>query len=554
MNKLFIKLCCTICITLTCNMVAFSEESYTGFSQNLKLFNDVFKTLYINYADTIDAEKSINTAINAMLKELDPYTTLFKNTEDYRQFNTGKYGGVGCTHMVRDSNLYCSGIMEGYPAHKAGLKPGDQIIAIDNDSVGNVNLDEISNKIRGEAGTNVSLTIKRPYTTDSILTLNITRGTIDPIIVPYHGVIYGDIGYIKLDEFKEDSYNLVKKHLLEFKNNPNVKSIIIDLRSNPGGQVNSCVDLISLFMPKNTLVMQSKGKGDIVLDEYKTQKKPVDTEIPLAILINNSSASASEVFSGTIQDYDRGIIVGQRSFGKGLVQSSFKTANDTYLKVTTAKYYLPSGRLIQALDYFHKSPDGKVTIVADSLTSVYKTKNGREVRDGRGITPDVTVEIKDNSKIAIALYYGHHFFDYANYFAATHPSIVAAEDFVITNSIFNDFKNFINVDKIKYDKKCEEMLTSLAKIAEEEGYMTDSIKSHIDALKELLKHDIYKDIDNNRKEIEELLAIEIAERYYFSRGIIGVNIKSDDDIIEAVKILHDPQRYKSILKPQNNKK
>ena len=342
--------------------------------------------------------------------------------------------------------------------------------------------------------------------------------------------------------------------MLEFKNNPNVKSVILDLRDNPGGQVNSCIDILSLFLPKNTFVIQSKGKGNQVIDEYKTNKKPIDTEIPLAILINNNSASASEVVSGTIQDYDRGIIVGQRSFGKGLVQRTFKTSNNTYLKVTIAKYYLPSGRLIQALDYSKKDANGTASTVPDSLISTFKTKNGREVKNGRGITPDIVIENKKLSNITNTLYSDYWIFDYANHFAATTPSIASPNEFVITDSIFNDFKNFIKADKIKYDKKCEELVDLMSKTAKDEGYMNDNVKSHLDALKQLLQHDLYKDIDNNRKEIEKLLSDEIIERYYYRRGIIEGQIKYDETINEAASILHDAQKYKSILKPQNSKK
>lgn len=554
MKKSIICIVSLICFLFAGSGIIFSNNSNKEATRNLSTFNSVYKTLQTHYVDSIDSENTIKTAIYAMLLKIDPYTTFFSSDEEYKEYVDEEYAGIGCQHTMRDSNLYISYLTEGFSAQKSGLKIGDQLIAINDTLITTKKIGDISNKIRGKKGTTVKLTVKRPYSTDSIISFDITRETIKPNSVPYYGVIRNNIGYISLTSFKADSYKKVKDALIELKKDPQVKSIIFDLRDNGGGMVTSCIDILSLFFPKNTEILNTRGKGGEIYNTYKTQNKPIDTKIPLVVLINNNSASAAEVVAGSLQDLDRAVIIGSRSFGKGLVQSTIPCNNDSYLKVTTAKYYLPSGRLIQAIDYSHRNADGSVARTPDSLTNVYKTSNGREVRDGGGITPDITIEPHKYSPLTINAVNEYLIFDYATYFAAKNPSIPSPDKFEITDSIFADFKKFTQSHKFEYDKVCETELKSLRKTAEEEGYMTDSVKAQFDILEKMLRHDLDKDLEKNRQEICQILSQSIVERYYYTSGELVNSLRFDTHIDEAEKVLNDIQKYNSILNPQNSKK
>jgi carboxyl-terminal processing protease len=531
---------------------AATRSNKSAIARNLNIFNSIYKELQTNYVDTIDADKSMRTAINAMLQDIDPYTEYIPE-EDQADFNiisSGEYAGIGSVILQRNGNVYISEPQEGSPAHKAGLRPGDLIMLIDGDSVLGWDNSKVSSRLKGKAGTNVKITIKRPYVKDSILTVEITRDKIKVNPVPYYGVIRGDIGYIALTTFNENSANAVKEALTELKKDSRVKSIVIDLRNNGGGLLESSIKIVGLFVPKNTEVLRTRGKGILNEKVYKTTTKPIDTEIPLAILINNGTASSSEIVSGALQDLDRAVIVGTRSFGKGLVQSTRPLPYNGLLKITTAKYYIPSGRLIQSIDYSHRNPDGSVARIPDSLTNVFKTANGREVRDGGGITPDITVEYPEGNRLTYNILANHWAFDYANRFAATTSSIASPEEFVISDSIYDDFKQFIDPSKFKYDKVCEMRLDDLKKAATSEGYMSDSVKTQFEILEKMLRHDLNKDLDTNRKEISEYLSEEIVLRYYFQRGQIIESLRSDIAIDSVANILHDKAKYTSILKPK----
>lgn len=554
MKKSIVYILSIICFLFAGSGIVFSNNSNKETTRNLNIFNSVYKALHTNYVDSIDAENSIKAAINAMLYKIDPYTTFYSTDTEYKEDVDEEYAGIGSQHIVRDSNLYITYVVEGFPAQKSGIKIGDQLIAINDTIITKTQLDNISDKIRGKKDTKVKLTVKRPYSTDSIISFDITREIIKPNTVPYYGVIRNDIGYISLTSFKADSYKKVKEALIDLKKDPQVKSIILDLRNNGGGIVTSCIDILSLFLPKNTEILNTRGKDGVLLETYKTQYKPIDAKIPLVILINNYSASASEVVAGSLQDLDRAVIIGSRSFGKGLVQSTIPCAYDSYLKVTTAKYYLPSGRLIQAIDYSHRNADGSVARTPDSLTNVYKTSKGREVRDGGGITPDITIQPHKYSPLTINAVNEYLIFDYATYFAATNPSIPSPDKFEITDSIFDDFKKFTHTHSFKYDKVCETELNSLRKTAEKEGYMTDSVKAQFDILEKMLRHDLDKDLEKNRQEISQILSQSIVERYYHSTGELINALQFDTHIEEAAKVLHDLQKYNSILNPQNSKK
>ena len=531
--------------------IASSKNDKAAITRNLDIFNSVYKELQVFYVDSIDAEKSINTAINAMLNDIDPYTEYIpaKDQDAFKTMTTGEYGGIGSYIMERDGKVYISEPYEGSPAQRAGLKAGDLIVKIDNDTTLGWKSSKVSERLKGQAGTPLTVVVKRPYATDSMATINLMREKIQVPSVPYYAVVKDNIGYIYLTSFTDKSAKEVRDALVELKKDPRVKSIILDLRSNGGGLLESAVKIVGLFVPKNTEVLRTKGKGHLNEKVYKTTSAPIDTEIPLAVFIDGGSASSSEIVAGALQDLDRAVIIGSRSFGKGLVQSTRQLPYDGLLKVTIAKYYIPSGRLIQAIDYSHRNPDGSVARIPDSLTNVFKTAHGREVRDGGGITPDIKVTYPTANRLTYNIVRDNWAFDYATRFAATTPTIASAHDFVITDSIFNDFKKFIDPDKFQYDKVCEKMLSDLKETAKIEGYANDSINAQFEILEGMLKHNLNKDLDNNRKEISELLASEIIKRYYYQKGQIIESLKSDIALDSAAVILNDLNAYRKILSP-----
>ena len=531
--------------------IASSKNDKAAITRNLDIFNSVYTELQVFYVDSIDAEKSINTAINAMLNDIDPYTEYIpaKEQDAFKTMTTGEYGGIGSYIMERDGKVYILEPYEGSPAQRAGLKAGDLIVKIDNDTTLGWKSSKVSERLKGQAGTPLTVVVQRPYVEDSIITINLMREKIQVPSVPYYAVVKDNIGYIYLTSFTDKSAKEVRDALVELKKDPRVKSIILDLRSNGGGLLESAVKIVGLFVPKNTEVLRTKGKGHLNEKVYKTTSSPIETEIPLAVFIDGGSASSSEIVAGALQDLDRAVIIGSRSFGKGLVQSTRQLPYDGLLKVTIAKYYIPSGRLIQAIDYSHRNPDGSVARIPDSLTNVFKTAHGREVRDGGGITPDIKVTYPTANRLTYNIVRDNWAFDYATRFAATTPTIASAHDFVITDSIFNDFKKFIDPDKFQYDKVCEKMLSDLKETAKIEGYANDSINAQFEILEGMLKHNLDKDLDNNRKEISELLASEIIKRYYYQKGQIIESLKSDIALDSAAVILNDLNAYRKILSP-----
>lgn len=531
--------------------IASSKNDKAAITRNLDIFNSVYKELQVFYVDSIDAEKSINTAINAMLNDIDPYTEYIpaKDQDAFKTMTTGEYGGIGSYIMERNGKVYISEPYEGSPAQKSGLKAGDLIVKIDNDTTLGWKSSKVSERLKGQAGTPLTVVVKRPYATDSMVTINIMREKIQVPAVPYYAVVKEIVGYIYLTSFTDNSAKEVRNALVELKKNPQVKSIVLDLRGNGGGLLESAVKIVGLFVPKNTEVLRTKGKGHLNEKVYKTTSAPIDTEIPLAVFIDGGSASSSEIVAGALQDLDRAVIIGSRSFGKGLVQSTRQLPYDGLLKVTIAKYYIPSGRLIQAIDYSHRNPDGSVARIPDSLTNVFKTVHGREVRDGGGITPDIKITYPAANRLTYNIVRDNWAFDYATRFAATTPTIASAHDFVITDSIFNDFKKFIDPEKFQYDKVCETMLADLKETAKIEGYTNDSINAQFDILEKMLKHNLDRDLDNNRKEISEILANEIIKRYYYQKGQIIENLKNDAALDSAVVVLNDINAYHKILSP-----
>lgn len=537
-------------------VASIAADRKADISRNLDIFNSIYRELQTTYVDTIDADKSINTAINSMLNQIDPYTEYIPEDaqKDFRTISSGEYAGIGSLIVQRDNNVYISEPQPGSPALKAGLRPGDLIMAVNGDTTLGMSNEEVSKRLKGQPGTDVKVTVKRPYSADSILTFDITRANIPVNTLPYYGVVADEIGYIYLTTFNEKSAPAVRNALLELKKDPRVKSVVLDLRDNGGGLLESAVQIAGLFLPKGTEVVRYRGRDAMQEKVFKTTQQPVDTKIPLAVLINGNTASSSEIVAGALQDLDRAVIVGHRSFGKGLVQGTRPLPYNGLLKVTIAKYYIPSGRLIQAIDYSHRNADGTVSRIPDSLTNVYSTRAGREVRDGGGITPDIKVSYPDGNRLLYSLANGFWTFDYANRFAARTPSIAPAEEFTVSDSIFQDFKEFIDPEKLDYDKYCESGLKMLREATENEGYMNDSVSAKFDELQRLLKRDFDRDFDTNKADICEILGMEISERYYPGRGQILQRLRNDIDVDSAARVLKDTARYRELLSAPQKKK
>lgn len=528
------------------------ESNEAAVARNLSIFNSLYKELAVNYVDTIDPDKTITTAVNAMLSQLDPYTEYIKaeDREDFMMVSTGEYGGIGSIILQTKNGVVISEPYEGSPAALSGLKPGDKIIMIDGDSTATWTTSKVSERLKGQANTSVKVTVCRPYAADSILTFDITRKKIQIPSVPYYGTLKGGAGYIVLTTFNENSPEEVKNALTELKKNPEVRYIVLDLRGNGGGILESAVKIVNLFVPKNTEVLRTKGRVKQNEKIYKTTQKPVDDKIPLFVLIDGGTASAAEITAGSLQDMDRAVIVGSRSFGKGLVQSTRSLPYDNMLKLTISKYYIPSGRLIQAIDYSHRNPDGSVGRIPDSLTTVFHTAGGREVRDGGGITPDITVDWGKINRLTYNIIRDNWAFNFATKFASENKTVAPAEEFTITDSIFNDFKRFIDPGKFDYDKVCETGLEQLRETAETEGYMNDSTKTAFDALAKLLHHNLEQDLDHNRKSIEEILESEILKRYYYQKGMIISGLKNDKALDTVADLFAKPGEYDKILHPE----
>ena len=524
-------------------------------ARSLDIFNTLYKELNTFYVDTIDAQKSIENAINAMLDDIDPYTEYIpaKEAEEFMTISTGEYGGIGSYLMERTidgkKGVYISGPYEGSPAARAGLRSGDRIIMIDGDSTDTWTSDQVSKHLKGQANTHLMVTVVRPYDEDSIKTFSFNRETISVNPVPYYGVTRDNIGYIDLTTFNEKSAQQVRDALIELKKDPRVKNIVLDLRSNGGGIVEGAIQIVGCFVPKGTQVLQMRGRDKSSERTYKTTVDPVDTEIPLVVLIDGGSASASEITAGALQDLDRAVVIGTRSFGKGLVQSTRSLPYDGMLKVTIAKYYIPSGRLIQEVDYGNRNADGTYKkTTTDSTARVFYTAHGREVREGGGIDPDIKVEPRELKRIVYNIMRDHWDFDFATKYVAEHGNEIAdPADFQVTDEIFNEFKSFINADKFEYDKVCEQQLATLRKTATAEGYMNDSIEAQFDRLEQMLKHDLDHDLDLHRRDIAYLIGQEIMERLYYQRGQVQNAIKDDEYIDAAKKMFDNPGEYARIL-------
>lgn len=537
--------------TVALTVAAKTSSNKSEVAQNLNIFNAIYKELQMNYVDSIDAKKSIRNAIDAMLGQIDPYTEYYSadEQEDFTSLASGEFSGIGSTILQRDGKVMLYQPQWNSPARKAGVRHGDVILTIDGDTLPRgFTSTEATKLLRGQAGTKVNLTVKRPYVADSIVDIEIIRGKIRTEPVPYYGMMKDGIGYIKLTAFNEKSAGDVKTALNELKKNPDLKGIVFDLRGNGGGLLESAVQIAGFFLPKGTEVLRTRYRGKEDEKIYKTSQTPIDTKIPLAFLVDGGTASSSEILAGSMQDLDRAVIIGERSFGKGLVQSTRPLPYDGVLKVTVARYYIPSGRLIQAIDYSHRNPDGTVARIPDSLTNVFQTAAGREVRDGGGITPDVKVEHTEYNRLTYNVEADFWAYDFANRYFALHATEMPDGDtFEITDTIFEDFKTFIDPDKFKYDRLCESGIKMLREAASQEGYMTDSVAAQFDVLEAMLKHDLGHDLDFNKKELKAILDREISDRYFDDAIMVKRSLKGDPDVEAAIEVLTDEPRYRKIL-------
>lgn len=532
---------------LTAVIAVAQKSADMAAGRGLSTFGAIVKELELNYVDTINQERAFNEAIDAMLATVDPYTVYYpqEDREDINTMTTGEYGGIGALLLNRDGGSYISEPMEGSPALKAGLQAGDRLMRIDTTDVSKWTTDKVTKILRGRPDTEVKVRVLRPFVKDSIIDLTVTRKKIRQSSVPFSGVIDDKTGYIRITQFIESTGRDVRAALDTFRmSHPGLTGIILDLRGNGGGLLEQAVDVASNFVPKGTEIIRTIARDKNDNKVYKTVHKPVYPDIPLAVLIDGGTASASEILAGAMQDLDRGLLVGSRSFGKGLVQTTRPLPYGGVLKVTVARYYTPSGRLIQALDYTHRNPDGSAARVPDSLTHAYKTLHGRTIREGGGLAPDSTIEWPKINRLVYNVVSDNWAWDYANKFKSRHPHIAPAGKFVITDSIYSDFKASIDPKKFKYDSAMEEATEQLRKIAEEEGYINPETTEAFDNLKKLLTHNLDRDLDTHRKQIEEYLGAEIVSRYYLERGRSEYATRGDEAIEKAIALMNGPEYLK----------
>jgi carboxyl-terminal processing protease len=537
-----------VILFVTSSLYLQGQESHNfEISKNLDIYSSLLKELDKNYAEEINPADLNEAGIEAMLETLDPYTVYIpeSRSEDYRMMTTGQYGGIGSLIHKQGDYVVISEPYEGFPAQKAGLKPGDKILEINDKSMIGKESSEVSEILKGQPGVELDITIERYGETEPV-GVKIKRENIKIPNLPFYGMLEDGIGYIKLTNFARNAGTEVKKAFNDLKANNELNGLIIDLRNNGGGLLNEAVNLTNIFVDKGELIVSTKGKLATKNYDHKTRMAPMDTDIPLVVLVNRSSASASEIVAGAIQDLDRGVIIGQKTFGKGLVQNVVPLPYNSQVKITVAKYYIPSGRCIQSIDYFNKDENGYSGRVPDSLINEFETKNGRLVYDGGGIEPDIAIEPDDASKITKALITDYMIFDYANEFARKHDTIAPAEEFQITEQIYADFLVFVEQHNLDYHTDSEDALDQLKKSAEKENYF-DAIEEVYMQLKEQMMEDKQADLLTHREEISRILKEEIASRYYYQTGRIKASLDDDKEINKALEILKGGTSYLAIL-------
>ena len=525
--------------------------------KHLDIFNQVYKNLELLYVDTLSPKETIGTGINAMLRSLDPYTEYYAQdeTKNLRMMLTGKYAGIGAL-IRKHQKLDRVVIDEPYanmPAAEAGLKKGDVIISIDDTLMNDKTVGYVSDHLRGEPGTSFLLKVMRP-STGKLMSFKITRRNIKLPELPYYGIREGDVGYINLNSFTEGCAKDMRLALIDLKKR-GATSLILDLRGNGGGSEQEAVDILNLWLPKGITVVENRGKVRQANKEYKTRVEPLDTVMPLVVLVNGETASASEITSGAIQDLDRGIILGSRTYGKGLVQIPIDLPYNTNMKVTTSKYYIPSGRCIQAINY-KKGSGGYREHIPDSLTKVFYTRNGREVRDGGGIMPDV--EMKNDTIPNIAFYLSASgqdstevMFDYVVDYISKHPTIAPAAEFHLSDADWQTFRELVIKSGFTYDPVSKKQLAELVKTAKFEGYYDDA-KTAFDELEKKLNHDVAFALDRHEQVIRQIVEQEIIAAYYYQSGAIEAGLGYDKQLKEAIRLLKNPEEYKKLLAPKKN--
>ncbi len=516
-------------------------------SKNLDVFASLYRELNTRYVDETDPGKLMKTGIDAMLESLDPYTNYYPESEieDYKFMQTGQYGGIGSTvHKIGD---YCviSEPYEGFPAYKSGLRAGDKVLEINAVSAKGKNVSDLSKILKGEPGSKVKLKIERQ---GKEMDFEITREEIQVKSVPYYAMLDKGIGYIKLNSFTEKAGKEVKEALQDLSKDGALKGMIFDLRGNPGGLLRESIDIVNYFVDKGTTVVETKGKYKNTSEVRKTLNSPIDTRLPLTVLVDGGSASASEIVSGSLQDLDRAVVIGQKTYGKGLVQGTYNLSYNAMLKVTIAKYYTPSGRCIQKIDYGHRDDKGKAVKIADSLKTTFRTKNGREVIDGDGIKPDIEIEKGKSNPVLGALIEKNHIFNFATDYRASHESLTAAKEFKVSDELFNEFVAYLKDKDYSYNTNSDKLLTEFKKTAGDEKYI-DAVKEEYEALHKKLQAQKNSDLQLFKEEIKQMLKEEIASRYYYQKGRAEASLSNDKFIEKAVEILQAQEKYNSLLNP-----
>jgi len=542
------KLIVVALVIVSGTLFAFTIGNEFQLSKNLEIYFSVIRNLNQHYVDGINPDKLIKKSIDAMLEDLDPYTTFIPEDEvsDLQFITTGKYGGIGSSIRMKGEYVMIAEPYENTPACKAGLKAGDLIVAIDGVSTKDKNSSDVSSLLKGTPGTDLEITVKR-HGKENNLKFIVTRQEIAIPTIQYYDMLTDSIGYINLSGFKSNSINEFIDAYNHLKENDNFSSLVIDLRGNLGGLLNQSVEIANLFIDKDELIVYTKGRDEDSMKEYKTISKPLDTKIPIVFLTSRSSASASEILAGSFQDLDRGVIVGQRTFGKGLVQKTMPMSYNTILKVTSAKYYIPSGRCVQAIDFSHRNDDGSVGLIPDSLISEFKTRNGRIVKDGGGVTPDIVVTPEYLSKFSVELLRQDIIFDYVTEFCAENETIPATADFNISDSEYEKFVAFAKKKDFSFETETEKEIEKVIEIAKKEKYYEKS-KEIFDKLKGKFSAEVFQDFYTFKEEISQMLKQEIVTRYYYRAGLIEASVSEDKTVHEAIRLLRNPQEYKKILK------
>ena len=520
-------------------------------AKNLDTFNSIVKELDMFYVDTLDPNKTVREGIDYMLSSLDPYTEYYPEDDqaELQQMLNASFGGIGSliTYNQKLKRSMIAEPFEGTPAAKIGLKAGDILMEIDGKDLAGKNNQEVSQMLRGAVGTSFKLKVERPDEKGGTRPweFNIVRQTIQTPMIPYDTIFNKNVGYINLSTFSGTPSKDFKKTFLRLKKE-GITSLVIDLRGNGGGRLEEAVEIANFFLPRGKVIVTTKGKTKQASNTYKTLREPLDLDIPITVLVNGGTASASEILSGAFQDFDRAVIVGSRTFGKGLVQTTRPLPYGGVMKLTTSKYYIPSGRCVQAIDYKHRNEDGSVGIIPDSLTTVFHTAAGREVRDGGGVMPDIEVKQEKLPNILFYLVRDNLIFDYATQYCLKHPSISSPQEFKVTDADYNDFKAMVKKADFKYDQQSEKIMKTLKEAAKFEGYL-DEASEEIKALEKKLTHNLDRDLDYFSKDIKSMIADEIIKRYYYTRGGIIQQLKDDDGLQAALKILADPVKYKETL-------